>query len=650
MDCGREAGLREIRAEADPGGASIRFRYLCCSLDAAPIAVRPVPVPLQEAFLTTSIQSFEGIYCPTRIDGSGRPSFQQKYSFKNMSATTGSTLSYDRRQGLWCLQDGGRCAPSDAVHPLEALEGGRLGGLDWQVVRVSNFNTEFESRGVRPPPAATVRLPAKPPKPPSLIRFEGIDPEVAEECKDESHPGTETFDAERMSEVASGLGPENPCHYVSMSWTNRKDKTEQNAITYRTVKECSDREIEAALAGARTSRDQTAVDLSFQAFADIYEAVGAFLPNSHVNAIFGGLGIKTGAQLAAAAKIPKAVASLVSGAVFADKRINSAEDDAKDCSSLQHGLARAFCDVHCVRDAVKSGDAAIRESLESAVEVMGENMKLLFDFYLGGSTDATANALTQSEAIRSGITTRFQEMRTMAASLPLNLAASSASQRAVTSFSSRMKEMREAIDFTRVNASLQCKGMAEEVHDLHRMLLHLTSTQGLTSAQSVQRSSAEYVRHMNGILKTKAHTLGIYRHASLRREGREGREGLHGVVKMSELLVAVQEQSLSSVLQALDSTWWQLRRELDRYLDAIEACGRHGLGFVDLTVLRRCGTLMPGLPLQVSERPTTAGSLYRQVGCSRARRLLGACACVHCHCTNPQSRELSGGARLGSPV
>ena len=39
-------------------------------------------------------------------------------------------------------------------------------------------------------------------------------------------------------------------------------------------------------------------------------------------------------------------------------------NNKNDCLPLQHGLARMFCDLHCVRDAVKAGDAAILANLE----------------------------------------------------------------------------------------------------------------------------------------------------------------------------------------------------------------------------------------------------------------------------------------------
>ena len=41
----------------------------------------------------------------------------------------------------------------------------------------------------------------------------------------------------------------------------------------------------------------------------------------------------------------------------------------------QHGLARLFCDLFCVRDAVLKGDAAILQTLQSAVQTMNQNLQ-----------------------------------------------------------------------------------------------------------------------------------------------------------------------------------------------------------------------------------------------------------------------------------
>merc|ERR1719443_377742 len=52
-----------------------------------------------------------------------------------------------------------------------------------------------------------------------------------------------------------------------------------------------------------------------------------------------------------------------------------------DCDSRQASFNRMFCDLHCIRDAVKAGDKAILSTLEKSVEVMGRNMDMLMEYH-----------------------------------------------------------------------------------------------------------------------------------------------------------------------------------------------------------------------------------------------------------------------------
>ena len=45
------------------------------------------------------------------------------------------------------------------------------------------------------------------------------------------------------------------------------------------------------------------------------------------------------------------------------------------CNPLQIGFARAFCDIHCVRDAVIRGDRAIIRNLELATKKTNSNLQ-----------------------------------------------------------------------------------------------------------------------------------------------------------------------------------------------------------------------------------------------------------------------------------
>merc|ERR1719223_1469249 len=58
-------------------------------------------------------------------------------------------------------------------------------------------------------------------------------------------------------------------------------------------------------------------------------------------------------------------------------RLELEEDSDSDCDPLQIGLARLFCDLHCVRDAVVRGDREVIRNLERATHITNENMEEL---------------------------------------------------------------------------------------------------------------------------------------------------------------------------------------------------------------------------------------------------------------------------------
>jgi len=82
--------------------------------------------------------------------------------------------------------------------------------------------------------------------------------------------------------------------------------------------------------------------------------------------------------------------------------------DNGDCNSQQHSLARIFCDLHCIRDAVKKGNKLILDSLSDSVSILNLNMQALFNHYLGAQESAEsdlAQVLMQGEQmVKAGLT------------------------------------------------------------------------------------------------------------------------------------------------------------------------------------------------------------------------------------------------------
>eukprot|EP00913_Durusdinium_trenchii_P002104 g1943.t1 len=254
--CPAGHGLRSIAAEASDKGAWIRLRYECCQISRIPVSVYPM-----RAYNPDMAHGWEGVYCPSTQDDSGRMQFSQRHSFRPHHGPSGS-LTYDKFQGKWCVS-GKNCAFSDIVHPLDTM----MKTDEWQVVAVSDFDAVFEARGVKPLHSNKKR------SPPPLIKFGASDPEYLPECKDESHPGTRTFKLELMNKEAESLDDENACKYVygkppkdqagdgadgMYGWIDDLVSNlgpGQGGVTYKSVKECSDRDIIRELQLAKWSQD-----------------------------------------------------------------------------------------------------------------------------------------------------------------------------------------------------------------------------------------------------------------------------------------------------------------------------------------------------------------------------------------------------------
>merc|ERR1719453_2334770 len=60
-------------------------------------------------------------------------------------------------------------------------------------------------------------------------------------------------------------------------------------------------------------------------------------------------------------------------------------DGLNDAEPANFAFARTLCDLHCVRDIVKTGDKAILDSLERASYVMTRNTDMLLEYYVHNS-------------------------------------------------------------------------------------------------------------------------------------------------------------------------------------------------------------------------------------------------------------------------
>eukprot|EP00439_Symbiodinium_sp_Y106_P077691 s2610_g16.t1 len=330
--CPPGEGLKTLETEASDKGAWIRFKYECCQISRVPVSIYPLMIADDKRdFDTDMAEAWEGVYCPSGSDDSGRLDFAQRRSFKPGQTASGS-LTYDKNLGNWCVSGKG-CAQSDVVHPLDT----QLHTDDWYVVPVSDFDAIFEARGAKQ--VSTTKR-----KPPPLIQFGASDPEYLPECKelhgtalrcgnlcekllpssvrnsmtrDESIPGSRKFTLAKMNAEAQNLDDENPCKYVyGVPPTNSDmdnadgltgwidDLVEnvgpgQGGVTYKSVKECADRDDIRALQMAKWSQSHNYHSIGFGFVKDLWDAYADGMPEVEAAPLGAGFEFQPGSVMAA---------------------------------------------------------------------------------------------------------------------------------------------------------------------------------------------------------------------------------------------------------------------------------------------------------------------------------------------------------------
>ncbi|CAE6926110.1 unnamed protein product [Symbiodinium natans] len=232
----------------------------------------------------------------------------------------------------------------------------------------------------------------------------------------------------------------------------------------------------------------------------------------------------------------------------------------QDCGPLAYGLARMFCDLHCIRNVVKQGDAAILSSLQQGVEFLQTEMRTLFYVYFRNlGADSTASLLQQTSEIRSGIARDVQEMHSMLQA-DLRPSAETAAHRAIRTFTTAT---REGLQDRRTNATSTLQFISQKVSALHATM-KLVSTQSAAASTTVERRTAAYVAKMNEVLRAETQTLGLYTRDASTSRLRQSK------LSQRALQDDLRELSLKFALRTLDESWWNLRSSLDRYLDAYD--------------------------------------------------------------------------------
>ncbi|CAE7846957.1 ath [Symbiodinium microadriaticum] len=564
--CPPGEGLKTLETEASDKGAWIRFKYECCQISRVPVSIYPLMVADDKRdFDMDMAEAWEGVYCPSGSDSSGRLDFGQRRSFKPGQTASGS-LTYDKNLGKWCVSGKG-CAQSDVVHPLDT----QLHTDNWYVVPVSDFDAIFEARGAKQ--VSTTKR-----KPPPLIKFGASDPEYLPECKDESIPGARKFTLAKMNAEAQNLDDENPCKYVYGVPPTNSDMDNadgltgwiddlvgnvgpgQGGVTYKSVKECADRDDIRALQMAKWSQSHNYHSIGFGFVKDLWDVYADGMPEVEAAPLGAGFEFQPGNVMAAYGALYWGLLQMGEDIRLQKNEMHFEEAGFGDCNPLQHGFARTFCDLHCIRDAVRKGDDAILRAVEEAVEIIGKNTQILLEHYVGGESGSLVQEGTE---IRRGLAAQLAELMATAQEAALQPRASQAAERAVRSFAGRWRSV-EGGNASESLASL--KAMAKDASELHATVM-LVKGQRLSQVEEVQRNALETASRTNDFLKAKVHDLGRYHQTARRGKMVQRWFKQHWQNKFS-MLDEFQDLSLAQAMQTFDTSWWEIRRELDAYLDA----------------------------------------------------------------------------------
>eukprot|EP00928_Gymnodinium_smaydae_P097279 TRINITY_DN876_c0_g3_i1.p1 TRINITY_DN876_c0_g3~~TRINITY_DN876_c0_g3_i1.p1 ORF type:complete len:1335 (+),score=312.08 TRINITY_DN876_c0_g3_i1:2060-6064(+) len=519
-----------------------------------------------------------------------------------------ATLSYDRDSGRWCA--GSTCVVSHAAHPLEA---GLTDEHPWQAAPFKDFNGLFQEGGVPAPEEEP-----KERKKPELITFGATQPEYAPECKDEVMPASKTFNVAAMNEIGLELPDGNPCKLVAGGWEvdgdgnmqgfgtsywtthayNDEDGVEHGAgTTYDSVRGCADREISRALAVAHWDYDQASAEGFMGVAQTLFGMACGFLPDMQVAPMGFGVEMELGDICSNIVENGFDIAGFMIEQYRTYLDWGIAKDDNADCNSLQHGFSRIFCDLHCIRDAVRAGDKAILTSLEGAVKVVGQNTDLLLDYYYGVAQDKLAllkeeeeeseeeSLLAQARETSHNLKAMFTEMKNnLAAGASFSPEAKATTTRALNSFAGRFgrPEILAGLGAnSSADAAKRLRSLAQEAEAL-QATVRMSSSAGAktpTAAQTARRS-AQLLAQMQQVLQTRLYTLGVYRDSIGRAKEQMRRLARSRVATAADLVDEIRESSATAFLLDLDSTWWALRSSIDNYVElAAEQAESYGSAF-----------------------------------------------------------------------
>jgi hypothetical protein len=254
------------------------------------------------------------------------------------------------------------------------------------------------------------------------------------------------------------------------------------------------------------------------------------------------------------------------------------EGASRDCDSTTLGVMRAFCDIHCVRDAARQGDKAILTTLIDNFTILQTNFDMLLEYYAGTVSDAlslvsndikaeSSSAAMMERALqeREHLSAHFAEMKKLLHG-ELRGAGYQTAIRALRTF----KERWAAPPGSRLpaNATHVMGDLSSHVASLLHTIRSASSAP-LSDADRVAQRSLSALGTARSSTKMKDDML-----KTLRLAGRAGKRRQEQLALTSGSVAALSDEirqlGTSALIMDFDRSWWTIREKLDTYFDAVE--------------------------------------------------------------------------------
>eukprot|EP00931_Biecheleriopsis_adriatica_P111220 TRINITY_DN8558_c0_g2_i1.p1 TRINITY_DN8558_c0_g2~~TRINITY_DN8558_c0_g2_i1.p1 ORF type:complete len:682 (+),score=140.03 TRINITY_DN8558_c0_g2_i1:216-2261(+) len=475
---------------------------------------------------------------------------------------------------------------------------------------------------------------------PRFVEFGSTEPDYAKECKDEADPSSQDFDEDYMNEVGLDESELNPCHWIAgktltkeapmsigeaaaigagagaasgpigviggaalgaaaavvpawsvdtegVVWYNwNKDLTNKKpeyGVTYDKVFSCDTRGDNRAYKSAQWDFAHDGLDAAINWFDAAFGPSCNAIPNL-VIAPMGG-----GTEQEIKSVCDDSIKYLYLGMHTANDMIKASRDlifskasDIEECTTTQIGLARAFCDMHCIRDAVKAGDEAILDSLERATNQLGKHMDALSEWLAGNVLErldeveiSVLNAvdgasgkealLSKASDVKRKFGALFQDLQSLAVKGSFDAPGSVTMSRTLDQLASFA--MSGPRDGNATQASEHLMLLQQHGEQLQAVLANARRGASVSKAEAVAEQVARYAHRMQQELRQSSKVIGIYQKTSEAQKLRQ-KDFTSGGGVLARLMAQLEEQQATEMLLKLDSHWWTLRGVLDKYLDA----------------------------------------------------------------------------------